>query len=463
MEPPAETSLEMPPSPRRDRSAAMGTDPLGSLLLRFSGPAIVAMASGALYNVVDAIFLGHVGSRELAAVTVAFPVMVAIMAVSSGTGVGAASYVARVLGSGDEGQARQTAGNTVLLCLVWGVLTPVVLLPLLGPILKMCGASADVLPLAQGYTTILVSTAGITFFIVSINAVIRSEGNAWLPMVAMLVASLLNIALDPIFIFVLDMGVEGAAWATVVSRFVGMTIQLGYLLSRHSTLRPQLRHLLPRPAIWLEIYRTGLASSARSLVAAAIFAVMNSLASGYGDLAVAAVGIVLRLTTFVMMPCFGLTQGYLPLVGYNFGAGDLARVRRVTLLAAGWSAALTTTAAGLFVAFPAWFVRPFAPDPELAALAAHALRLFCPGLAVAGASVLLSAFFQGIGRGFPALALTLARQAVIFLPALMILPRFYDLDGVFLAQPLSDVSSFFITVVWVAVEFRRLGIPLRGD
>ena len=115
------------------------------------------------------------------------------------------------------------------------------------------------------------------------------------------------------------------------------------------------------------------------------------------------------------------------------------------------------------MAFPAWFVRPFAPDPELAALAAHALRLFCPGLAVAGASVLLSAFFQGIGRGFPALALTLARQAVIFLPALMILPRFYDLDGVFLAQPLSDVSSFFITVVWVAVEFRRLGIPLRGD
>ncbi len=438
----------------------MGTDPLGSLLLRFSGPAIVAMASGALYNVVDAIFLGQVGSRELAAVTVAFPVMVAIMAVATGTGVGAASYVARALGADDRRAARDTAGNTVLLCVVWGGITPAVVLPLLGPILRLCGASEAVLPLALGYTSILVSTAGVTFFVVAVNAVIRSEGNALLPMVAMLASSLLNIALDPIFIFVLDLGVEGAAWATVVSRCVGLLIQGGYLLSRHSSLRPRLRHLAPRPRVWFEIYRTGLASATRSLVAAAIFGVMNSIASGYGDLAVAAVGIVLRLTTFVMMPCFGLTQGYLPLVGYNFGAGDLARVRRVTLLAAGWAAALTTTAAGVFVAFPAAVVAPFAPDPELAALAAHALRLFCPGLAVAGASVLLSAFFQGIGRGFPALALTLARQAVIFLPALMILPRFFALDGVFLAQPLSDVAAFVITVAWVSAEFRRLGIPV---
>ena len=460
MEPTADSSLEITPTPRLDRSSAMGTDPLGSLLLKFSGPAIAAMASGALYNVVDAIFLGQVGARELAAVTVAFPVMVAFMAVSTGTGVGAASYVARALGADDRSTARNTAGNTVLLCLVLGAITPVVVLPMLGPILRLCGASESVLPLAMGYSTILVSTVGITFLVVSLNGVIRSEGNALLPMAAMLASSLLNIALDPLFIFVLGLGVEGAAWATVVSRCLGLVIQGAYLLSRHSSLRPRWRHLAPRPRVWLEIYRTGAASAVRSLVAAALFGVMNAIASGYGDLAVAAVGIVLRLTTFVMMPCFGLTQGYLPLVGYNFGAGDLARVRRVTLLAAGWATALTATAAGAFVAFPTVFVAPFAPDPELAGLAAHALRLFCPGLAVAGASVLLSAFFQGIGRGFPALALTLARQAVIFLPALMILPRFYGLDGVFLAQPLSDAAAFVITVVWVMVEFRRLGIPL---
>jgi len=160
------------------------------------------------------------------------------------------------------------------------------------------------------------------------------------------------------------------------------------------------------------------------------------------------------------MPCFGLTQGYLPIVGFNYGAKRLDRVRRATLMAAGWAAALTTTAAGLFVLLPGLFVRPFAPEPELHALATRALRLFCLGLAPAGASVLFSAFFQGIGKGLPALVLTVARQLVFFLPALLVLPRLLGLDGVFLSQPLSDLMAFVITVIWVALQFRALGIPI---
>jgi len=438
----------------------MGTDPLGRLLLRFSGPAIVAMASGALYNVVDAIFLGQLGAQPLAAVTVAFPLMVAIMAVASGTGVGAASAISRQLGGGDHAAARRTSGNTLLLVAIWGIVTPLLLLPVLDPLLRLCGASDEVLPLARSYMSILASTAFVTFFAVTVNHTIRAEGNALLPMTAMVTASLVNIVLDPVLIFGFGLGVRGAAWATVAGRTVGLAIQVRYLLGPRCQLRPRLQDLAPDLAAWWEIYRTGFASTVRSLVSAAIFGVMNSIAAAFGDLAVAAVGIVLRLTTFVMMPCFGLTQGYLPLVGYNYGAGHLDRVRRVTLLAAGWAAALTTAASGLYVAFPGTFVRMFAPDPELRELAERALRLFCLGLAPAGASVLFSAFFQGIGRGLPALVLTVARQLLFLLPALLILPRYLSLDGVFLSQPVSDLLAFVVTAVWVAVQFKALGIPL---
>ena len=458
----SETSLEITRPPAPTNSERMGTESLGRLLLRFSGPAILAMASGALYNVVDAIYLGQLGHRPLAAVTVAFPVMVAVMAVASGTGVGAASAIARLLGGGKRAAARRASGNTLLLVAIWGVVTPVVMLPLLDPILRLCGASDDVLPLAHSYMSILATTAFVTFFAVTVNHTIRAEGNAVLPMIAMVAASLVNIALDPIFIFGLDLGVRGAAWATVAGRTVGMVIQAWYLLSPRCQLRPRMQDFVPDLAAWWEIYRTGFASTVRSLVSAAIFAVMNTIAATFGDMAVAAVGIVLRLTTFVMMPCFGLTQGYLPIVGYNYGAGRLRRVRRVTLMAAGWATALTTTAAGLFILAPGLFVRLFAPDPELYALATRALRLFCLGLAPAGASVLFSAFFQGIGRGFPALVLTVARQLVFFLPALLVLPRFLALDGVFLSQPLSDLLAFVITAIWVAVQFRAMGLPALG-
>lgn len=457
-------STELPPSPPPrgpDRSARMGTEPLGKLLLAFSGPAILAMASAALYNVVDAFFVGKLGGDAIAGVTVAFPAMVGIMAFAGGTGVGLASAISRALGAGDREGARKLSGNSLVLVVLWGALVPALAFPLMDPILRASGASDAVLPLGREYFEVLAATAVITFFVVVINHVIRAEGNAVLPMVAMVSASLINIALDPLFIFTFDMGIRGAAWATVISRVIGGVIQAAYLLSRRSDLRPALRHLVPDLGAWWEIYRTGSATVFRNGVQAGLFALINVVAAGFGDLAVAAVGIILRLTSFVMMPVFGLTQGYLPIVGFNFGADQLDRVRRVTLMAAGWATALTAFASGLFVLFPRFFAAPFAPDdPALEELATRSLRLFCLALAPAGASVLLSAFFQGIGRGMPALVLSFARQLGFILPLVLILPRFLGLDGLFLAQPLSDVAAFAITIAWALVQFRQLGIPV---
>lgn len=438
----------------------MGTGPLGRLLWVFSGPAIIAMASGALYNVVDAAFVGQLGPDPLAAITVVFPAMMMIMAVAAGTGVGAASLISRSLGAGQRGRARLTSGNTILLVLLWGGLTPLLMIPLLDPILRLCGASDAVLPLARSYLVILVATSAVTYFAVAINHVIRAEGNAMLPMTAMIVSSALNIALDPIFIFTLGMGVRGAAWATVAGRAVGMVIQAWYLLSRRTMLRPAVGDLRPDLGLWLEIYRVGLATLVRNGVQALILAVTTRIAAGFGDLVVAALGIVLRLQMFVMMPCFGLTQGFLPLVGYNYGAGKMDRVRSVTLQAAGWATLVTTVACAVFVGFPEVMVRPFAPDPELAALSARALRFISLGLAPAGGVILFGAFFQGIGRGLPALVLSSSRQLLFFLPALLILPRLLDLDGLFLSQPVADFLSLFLAVAWISYQFRQLGIPI---
>ncbi len=438
----------------------MGTGPLGRLLWVFSGPAIVAMASGALYNVVDAAFVGQLGPDALAAITVVFPAMMVFMAIAAGTGIGAASLVARSLGSGRRDQARRTTGNAILLVLLWGALTPAVVLPLLEPILRLCGASDEVLPLARSYLVVLVATSAVTYFAVAINHVIRAEGNAMLPMAAMIAPSLLNIALDPLFIFALGMGVPGAAWATVAGRVLGMLIQVVYLLSRRTMLRPRWAELRPEPRLWLEIYRVGLATLVRNGVQAVIMGVATRIAAGFGDLVVAALGVVLRLQMFVMMPCFGLTQGFLPLVGYNFGARKMDRVRRVTLLAAGWATGITTVACVVFVAIPGVMVRPFAPDPELAELAARALRYISLGLAPAGGAVLFGGFFQGIGRGLPAVVLSSSRQLLFFLPALLILPRLWAVDGLFLSQPVADVLSLFLAVGWITYQFRQLGIPI---
>ncbi len=444
-----------------ERSARMGTEPLGKLLLAFSGPAILAMASAALYNVVDAYFVGKLGGDAIAGVTVAFPAMVGIMAFAGGTGVGLASAISRTLGAGDREGARKLSGNGLVLILLWGLVVPALSFPMMDGILRVSGASAVVLPLGREYFAVLAASAVITFFVVVVNHVIRAEGNAVLPMVAMVSASLINIALDPLFIFTFDMGIRGAAWATVLSRVIGGVIQGVYLFSHRSSLRPAFRHLVPDLRAWWEIYRTGAATVFRNGVQAGLFALINVVAAGFGDLAVAAVGIILRLTSFVMMPVFGLTQGYLPIAGFNFGAEQLGRVRRVTLMAAGWATALTTVASGLFVMFPRVFAAPFAPgDPALEELATRSLQLFCLALAPAGASVLLSAFFQAIGRGMPALVLSFARQLGFILPGVLILPRFLGLDGLFLAQPLSDVAAFAITVAWALVQFRQLGIPV---
>ncbi len=458
-------SSEIAPEPLSsqgsDRSARMGTEPLGKLLLAFSGPAILAMLSAALYNVADAFFMGKLGGDAIAGVTVAFPAMVGIMAFAGGTGVGLASAISRSLGAGDREGARKLSGNGLLLVVVWGALTPAISFPLMDLILRASGASETVLPLGRDYFEVLAASAVITFFVVVVNHVIRAEGNAVLPMVSMISSALINIALDPLFIFTFDMGIRGAAWATVLSRLIGAVILGGYLLSGRSSLRPAFGHLVPDLRAWWEIYRTGAATVFRSAVQAGIFALINVVAAGFGDLAVAAVGIILRLTSFVMMPVFGLTQGYLPIAGFNFGAGQLDRVRKVTLLAAGWATALTAVASGLFVAFPRFFAAPFAPgDPALEELATRSLQLFCLALAPAGASVLLSTFFQAIGRGLPALILSFARQLGFILPLVLILPRFLGLDGLFLAQPLSDVAAFVITVVWALVQFRQLGIPV---
>lgn len=438
----------------------MGTEPLPKLLLAFSGPAMVAMASGALYNVVDAIFVGRLGSDALAAVTVAFPAMMIVFALATGVGIGGASAIARALGADDRGRARRVCGNTILMVIFWGILTPLAAIPLADPILRLCGASDDVLQLSRPYLRILMATSCVTYFIVVINNVIRAEGNAMLPMAAQVTSSVINIVLNPLFIFTLGMGIEGAAWATVVARSIGLLIQLIYLLSPRTHIRPRWRHMAPDVGIWIETYRVGFASIARNGIQAGIIAFATSIAAGFGDLAVAAIGIVFRLQMFVMMPCFGLTQGFLPLVGFNFGAGKMDRVRRVTILAASWATAVTTVAFVLFVGIPHILVRPFAPDPELAELAARALRLVSLGLAPAGGVVLFSAFFQGIGRGFPALVLSSSRQLLFFVPALLVLPRIMDLDGLFLAQPFADLLSLALSVAWITYQFRQLGIPL---
>lgn len=427
---------------------------LRSLLFKFSIPSITGMVVAALYNFIDTLFVGNaVGPDAIAGLTIIIPVIIFIIAIGLLTGVGAASIISRSLGKGDKKKAMLAGGESIILNLILNIIIIVPIYFFTDKILKFLGASSEVLPYSKDYLTIMLF--GFIFFSFSINGnnLIRAEGKPRASMYAMLIGAILNIALDAIFIFGLGMGVRGVAIATVISQIASTVYIIIYFRSKSSIF-----HLKPSmfkidKSMSSEILSLGVPSFLMEVIGSIAFLLFIRMVSRYGgDIYIAITGIGIRILDMIFMPMLGISHGFSPIAGFNYGARKYHRVKRILKEAFIWTTGITTAGFIIMVGFPQLLINIFTNDPDLIEKGTMPLRLIA-GLAPLWAFPILGGtFFQAIGKAVPALIITLSRYIIFFIPAIFILPVFFGLTGVWISWPVVDFFSFLISGTFLLRE-----------
>jgi putative MATE family efflux protein len=442
-----------------DRSAQLGQASIPRLLLRFSLPAIVGMMAQASYNLIDRIFVGHaLGSEGIAGTTVAFPFMLVVLAFAMLIGIGGTALISIRLGEGRKTEAEHVLGNTAMLLIVASIFITAAGLLWLTPILVVFGASKTVLPYAQDYLRIIV--AGTVFQMVAfgLNAAIRGEGNPKIAMLSMLISVVLNVILAPIFIFGFSWGMKGAALATVVSQAVAAVWVVSYFFGGTSVLKLHAHNLWLNGGVCRRILLFGSPHFAMQLAASVLQSVLNHQLGVYGgDLAISVMGVLYAMFMMVAMPIFGLNQGAQPIIGYNYGAERFDRVKKTLELAVLAATGIALVGFGGMMLFPAQVIRLFdRRDQALLALGTHAIRIATIMMPVVGFQIVSASYFQAIGKPKTAMLLMLSRQVLLLIPAALILPLFFGLDGVWAALPASDFGASLLTGICLLVELREL-------
>lgn len=441
-----------------NRSKQLGEDKVLSLLWRFSIPAIIGMLVNALYNVVDRVFIGQgVGNEAIAGIAVSFPLTIVLMAFGMLVGIGGTSLISIRLGEQKKDEAERILGNALVLLITISLTLSILGSIFMNRLLLIFGASPVTLPYAQDYLRVILFGAVFQSVGFGLNNMIRADGSPKIAMFTMLIGGILNTILDPIFIFVFKMGIAGAAWATIISQAVSAIWVLSYFLGGRSMLKIHRHNLRLQYKIVKNIFAIGVAPFSMQIVASVLTVIMNkSLALYGGDLAISAMGIINSIAMLIMMPIFGINQGAQPIIGYNYGAKQYDRVKLTLRYAI--TAATSIVMVGFVVAklFPEQLIMAFNRDPELVALGARAMRIFLTMLPIIGFQVVGANYFQAVGKPKAAMFLSLSRQMVFLIPALLILPRYFALDGVFMAGPVSDLLSSLVTGLWLWREVRHL-------
>lgn len=447
-----------------DGENPLGVRPVKGLLFSFSIPAIISCLVNSVYNIVDQIFIGQgVGYLGNAATTIAFPLMTIIMAFATLIGSGGSAYAALRLGEGRKREALLTLNNLLVIAIGLGILLAVVGLIFLKPILTLFGATETTMPYAIDYTSIVL--IGVPFSMVSIalSSMARTDGHPRMSMYGILIGAALNTVLDPIYIFVLGWGVKGAAIATITAQFVS-TVVLCYYFLRKGNMRFTRRYMKPVGRVWYKIFSLGISSGITSLVACIMQVVMNNSLVYYGnqteitgDVALSAMGIVMKIAMILASVCIGFGIGAQPILGFNLGAKKYARVRHTYLLA-------VSIATGSILI--GWAVCQLAPHLVLSLFgkenqtftdfAVRCLRIYLGGIFCAGFQIVSTNYFQATGQPLKASLLSMLRQLILLIPLLLILPLFFGLNGLLYAGPCADIGSAVIVALFILPEMRKL-------
>lgn len=442
----------------------MGNEPVWRLLFNFSGPALVSMTVASTYNLVDAIFVGRLGSDALAAMTVTYPLLLSFIAVASGTAVGVTSLISRRLGAGEKESADIAACVSITLCFILSAFIAVVCLPNIEGILVILGAGDIVLPLAVKYTSILIKFMIFSYLFMILGSIIRADGNPVFTSSVGVFSSIMNIILDPVFIFgfgpVPAMGISGAATASIIAQAASTFIYLIYILSGRTGYKFHLIYFMPYARVIADIYRIGVASIVRSGVQFLVMGIVNRKAAFFGVFPLAVVGVLIRMGRFVVMPSIGLGQGLLPLIGHNYGARKKDRVAELVLKAAISGITWSVLCWVIIILFPGLLMGIFNSDPAFLEVGIPAARIYFICIFIVGIQMIPGFFFQGIGRGIPSTVLSSARHIFFLLPMILLLPRFYGLKGLWISFPIADILTCLLGIFWLSIEFRKQGISL---
>ncbi|MBN2724869.1 MAG: MATE family efflux transporter [Deltaproteobacteria bacterium] len=432
--------------------------PVWKILLNLSAPATIGMIVGALYNLVDTIFVGRgVGTLAISALTVVFPVQLIIMAIAQMIGIGGASIISRSLGSGDKKTAEEALGNVITMVFILSLLFMLILYFNIMSMLKLFGAKSEFIHLSRQYLEIVLFGNFFFTFTVALNNVVRAEGNAWMGMYTIMVGAGMNIVLDPVFIFLLKMGVRGAAWATVISQLIGFLFITGYFYTSRSTLKFNLGCLKLKKKIITEMLAIGSSAFVRQVAGSVIAIVINNSIAHYGGvLYIAVFGVIHRLLSFLFMPLFGIVQGLQPVVGFNYGAKNYKRVRKAVILATQWTTVVSVSGFLIIMLFPEFLLRVFSRDEILISKGISVMRITCLAIPVVGVQIVGSVMFMAIGKALEGFILSLSRQVLFFLPLVFILPMNLGISGIWAAFPVSDFFAFFLTLFLMIREYRKL-------
>ena len=431
--------------------------PVGKLILSLSVPTIVSMLVTAIYNIGDTYFVSQLGTSASGAVGIVFSLMAIIQAVGFTVGMGSGAQISRLLGAKKVDEANTVAASGLFAAIALGALVALFGLLFIDDLMRVLGATETILPYARDYASYILYAAPVMASSFLLNNILRAEGKAKLAMVGLTTGGLLNLALDPLFIFGFGWGIAGAAIATAISQCVSFSILFSWFLRGKTIVCPRALKISRSPRDYLRILKNGFPSFCRQALASIATIALNVNAAVYGDAAVAAMSIVGRLFMFVFVVNLGIGQGYMPVAGYNYGAGKFDRVKAAFLFTLKvTSFMMTLSGIAAFMAAPSLIRIFIKTDPDVVRIGALALRAMCFAMPLIPLGVVCNMTFQSIGKSWTATVLSLARQGIFFLPLILVLPRFIGLTGVQITQALSDALTFLCCLPLAIFFFREL-------
>ena len=437
--------------------AVLDTDRVGSLLLKLSVPMFLGSAAQVIYSIIDTIFLGHyVGPLGMGAIAIAFPLLMFAQGAGMMVGMGGGSLVSRLLGAGEKQNAERALGNSLMLAVFFSAVLMAVILPFVRYWATLIGATDNILPFATDYLTF--TYLGVVFNVtgVVLLTLIRSEGNTRVAMFSMLVQAALNILLDWIFIGKLQMGIKGAALATLVAQAAAMSYALGYYISKKGYLQLRVANFVPDIKILKSIFAIGISQFAQTVATTILALVMVNRMSFYGnDTALAAFGVLQRIMWMAMMPGQVLAQGMQPILGFNYGAKRFHLALKVLNITFIYSLILSVGAFILLFFFPEAVLRVFTSDETLIQAAAHASKIIFSTMLLFGFFNVAQMVFPSIGKAVESFIIAIARPLLFFLPLILILPAHYGLNGVWAGFPGTDLLTFALTFIMLIPLYRK--------
>lgn len=432
---------------RNNKMELLGNAPISKALLAMGIPTMLGMMVNAIYNLVDAYFVGGLGTSQMGAISVVYPLGQIVVGLGLLFGNGSASYLSRLLGNRDQEQADRVASTALYSSVAVGAVLIIFSMIFLRPILRLLGATDSIMPYAMTYAGIYVVSCIFNVFNVTMNNIVTSEGAAKTTMFALMAGAVLNIGLDPVFIYTLDMGVAGAAIATAISQIVSTLIYLTFIFRKKSIYSFKMKNCTFTKEIMSEIFKIGIPTLVFQILTSLSISLVNTQARPYGDSVIAGMGAVTRIVSMGSLIVFGFIKGFQPIAGYSYGAKKFDRLHKAIRTSILWSTAFCVIYGLLLTIFSSRIIAQFTDgDLEMIRVGTQSLRINGLSFLLFGFYTVYSSLFLALGKGLEGFVLGACRQGICFVPVILILPAFWGINGILYVQPIADVLSAIITV-----------------